>query len=345
MKLILTLGPGLSTEPYGDLVVLDWETKSVVDEFRYEHRFYEKSHKGLAGGSWQDGGLLIATEVEILKFDVAPLRFVKGHTSRVLNDVHHVAASADRIWICNTGLDCLEELDLDWEPLETHDLVRDFGRRPAGMARLARRSVTKSWNRFRGRYELYTHLTHRPWLPNVMKTIRPGLYHRRDIDLRVCDFRPHVLHPNHVLPMGDDVWVTLWQTGEVASLKHRRVLARDLGNPHDGIPAGDRFYVTDCLHNRLIVHHFDPETCTIGARCIDRILTEHRSEAFVRGVAVGDELIFVGMSVRRMAPPGFGSARIAALDRTTLKLVEEWTIPEKYGKQVFSLIDARCAYG
>lgn len=345
MKLIMTLGPGLTSAAHGDVAVLDWDTKEIIDDYRYEHQIYEGSHKGLTGASWFGNRLMVATEGEVLELDVAPLRLVQSHTLRCLNDVHHVASTGDRIWICNTGMDSVEELNADWEPLATHDLVRAFGRRPRQVAHLARRSMTKAWARFRGYNKMYTHLTYRPRMANLVKIVLPGSYHRRDMDLRVCDFRPHVLHPNHVLPVGDDIWVTLWQTGEIASLRRGEILLQGLGNPHDGIPVGDRFYVTDCATNRVIVHEFDPSGPSIGPRVAQRVLTQRIQEGFVRGIAVGNDRLFVGMTARRAAPDAFRVARVVSMDPDTLEITEVWNVPERFGTGIFSLMDAGESYG
>jgi len=342
MKLCITLGPGLQPTPYGDVVVLDWRDRRVVDEFRYRHAVYEQSHKGLCGASWSGDHLLVASEAELLEFHVAPLRLKSARTLNFLNDVHHIASDSEHIWVCNTGLDCIEELDAAWSPVETHHLVRPFGRDATNVASLLYHDFRKSWKRLRGRYEHYTHLTKRPAFRNVVKLCRQDAYRRNGSELRFSDFRPHVLHPNHVLPVGNDLWITLWRTGEIVSLRQERVLLKDLGRPHDGIIANDKLYVTDCKENRLLV--YDIRGQTPGGKLAEVRITEHKQEGFLRGIAVGEGLIWVGLTSRRGAPTQFKTARIVALDAQTLQRVDQWVVPSEYGMQIFSILNAERFY-
>jgi len=345
MKLLLTLGPGLEPASEGHVLVLDWPTKRIVDEFCYRHQVYEKSHKGLAGASLRDGRLLVAGECEALEFDLAPLRLVGSRSFPFLNDVHHLAASKGGIWICNTGLDCLEEFDTAWQLRRTHQLVGRFGRKPLQVLQLLKDDLRKSWRRMRGNYDYYEHLTERPPFRNVMKLLSQNAYRRNGRDVRFSDFRPHVLHPNHVLPVGDDLWVTLWRTGEIVSLRQGVVLAQGLGRPHDGFPAGDELYVTDCHRNRLIVHALDRDLPAIGARIAEKVVTGHVSEGFLRGVAVAGDLVFVGLTARRGALAEFRTGRVVAMDRKSLTVLDAWTVPTQYGLQVYSVVDVTSFYG
>lgn len=340
MKLIVTVGPGFSPTPHGHLLLLDWQARKVVAEFSYAHRVYSQSHKGLTGASWYGERLLVATEAELLEFSVAPLRLIESRSFHFLNDVHHLAACGDRIWVCNTGLDCVEELDAAWQPVATHHLVKPFGRHWLQILETLRSDIRKSWNRLRGRYDFYSHLTERPVCPNVVKLVWQNAYRRNRRELRYCDFRPHVLHPNHVLPLEDDVWITLFRTGEIVSLRRGVTVARGLGHPHDGIVSGDELFVTDCQSNRLMVYQIDASKQTVGPCVAVRSITRHLSEGFLRGVvAVGDR-VFVGLTARRGRPTNFESARIIALKRQSLEPVDEWIVPAKFGRQVFSILDA-----
>jgi hypothetical protein len=334
-RLVLTLGPGLKPARHGDLVVLDWTSREVVDHIRYEHRVYYESHKGLAGASWNGSRLLVATEAELLEYGFEPLRLVGVHSFRYLNDVHHIAAADGRIWVCNTGLDTLEELDAEWRPVRTHDLIVPFGRRRRFILDLLRADARKSWNRLTGRAQSYEHLTHRARFPNLVKLIQPGRYRESGRDLRSWDFRPHVLHPNHVLPRGDDVWVTLLHTGEIVSLRTRAVIVDDLGHPHDGILVGDSLFVTDCGANRLIVI----SGLSHGRRERREVhITQRLEEGFLRGVAVAGGYVFVGLTARRNSTDAYRKARVCVLDAGSLRVLDVWEAPLEYGTSLFSIL-------
>lgn len=345
MKLLLTLGPGLQAAEHGDVVVLDWESKRIIDTHRHRLESYARSHKGLAGVSWQgDGRVLVAGEAELLELSVAPLRAIAVRSFDYLNDVHHLTQVGNRIYVCNTGLDCIEEFDADWNLLQTHNLVRRFGRRPAKMIALLRHDLVKSWRRLRTPPEYYDHLHCRPPFRNLVKLALPDRFRHGGADLRCYDLRPHVLHANFLRPAGDDLWITLWGTGEIVGLRSGRVLVEGLGHPHDGISHDDEFYVTDCLQNRLLVYRYEPEGPAIGALLRQRTITSRVEEGFLRGVEVMGDRIFVALTARRGAPPQFQAARIVALDRRTLEPLDEWSVPPMLGRLVFGLLDVSAAY-
>jgi hypothetical protein len=342
-RLLLTMGPGLHAAAHGDLVVYDWNDQCVVDRHQHQLTAYEASHKGLAGACWHSGRLLVAAEAELLEIEVAPFRLVLTHTFPFLNDVHHIAADGEHIWICNSGLDCVEELDSRWRFVQTHDLIRPYGRRSAEVLRLMRYDVVKSLNRLTGRTEYYRHLGRRPPFRNLVKLLRPERFRGLREDLRNFDFRPHMLHPNHLLVVGGEVWVTLWQTGEIVSLRGKRVLASGLGNPHDGIPDGEEFFVTDCLNNRVVVHEFDPDGPSVGRKLREKVVTGDKLEGFLRGATVVEDRIYVGLTARRESPE-FRTARVLCLDRSTLRPIATREIPTECGRSIFSVHDASEQY-
>ncbi len=346
MKLLLTLGPGLKPDSQCHILVVDWKKKAIVDTYRFQHNVYHQTHKGFAGASHNNGRLLAATEVELLEFDLAPLRLCASHTYPFLNDVHHIVETANRIWVCNTGLDCVEEFDKSWQWVTTHHLIRPFARRPRRIAELMILDARKSWKRLRGKYEYYTHLTKRPPFRNIRKLCRQDAYRRGRSDLRVMDFRPHVLHPNHLLPIGDDLWVTLWQTGEIISLQRGRVVASHLGRPHDGIIAGNQLFVTDCKTNQVIVHEIEyrQSGIDVGCRVSRCAVTENVSEGFLRGIAVQAESVFVGLTARRGSSRKHQTARVIELERRSLQILDEWVVPLQYGRHIFSVVNVTDDY-
>jgi len=346
MKLLLTLAPGLEPESHCHIIVVDWDDKRIIDEFQFTHTVYQQSHKGFSGATRRNGRLLVATEVELLEFDLAPLHVQGSHTYPFLNDVHHLIETDERIWVCNTGLDCIEELDHSWQPVATHHLVDRFAKRPAHVLDLMVHDFRKSLNRMRGHFEYYTHLTKRPPFRNVVKLCWQNAYRRNGHELRNCDFRPHALHPNHLMPVGNDVWVTLWRTGEIVSLQRGAVLASGFGRPHDGIVVDDELFVTDCRDNRILAHEVErhQSEVSIGCRKSDRVVTDNVRDGFLRGIAVADNSVFAGLTARRGSAPEFQTARIIELNRQSLEPQSQWVVPQQYGLQVFSILDVSDVY-
>lgn len=341
MKLILSLSSVLEASSFGKLAILDWEKREIVDQFTYQHRVFDRSNKGIAGCSWRGNRLLAVTEAEILEVDVNPLRLAESRTFRYLNDCHYAVAGPSGAWVCNTGNDCLEEFAPDWSLRKTHFLFQRFGRERRHLKHLAWLDYRKSWGRFRGTLYSYPHPTYRPFMRNVVKYFRPAHYRNSDADLRFYDFRPHALHPNHAALVGDDVWITLWNTGQLVSLKTGRVLLDDLGWPHDGLIDRDQFWVTDCMHNRVLGFRFDRATNTLGEKVVERVVTTRWHEGFVRGLAAMGDSLFVGLTVNRgYEVESDKFLRIRRLERKTLETLDEWVCPPELGQGVYSILPA-----
>ena len=344
MKLLLTLAPGLEFAAHGDLLVVDWESKTVLDALRYQHQFYEESHKGFAGAKLHNNYLIVSMEVELLEFELAPLKLKSSHSFNFLNDAHDIEVTDDRIWVCNSGLDSVEEFDLNWNHLNCHDMIKPFGRRPAHVWKLMRQDLKRSWKRLTGNYTYYSYLHERAPFRNVKKLIWPNFYRQSGKELRYTDFRPHFLHPNHLTKVGDDIWITLYGSGQIVSLKSQKVIAEGLGHPHDGVIVDDRLLITDCLNHRVIIYEFDVNHQKIGKLIMSKELSRVNCGGFVRGIVCVDGQVLVGLTAKRGAAPSDRFARIAQLCPKTLELLDRWQVPIEFGNSVFSIVDVTTNY-
>ena len=344
MKLLVTTGPGLWHEPYGHIVVVDWPTGRVIDSLRWRLTVHDKSHKGIAG-AWRDGRMLYAvTESEVLCVELAPLRPVRVTTYRWANDLHHVCAASGRLWVCNSGLECVDELDLDsLRIVRTWNLLEWAGRRFRAFYRVTVTAARRAWRRRTGGEDFYPHLTRNGSFPYYKKMLYPRRFLRiaqRVGDYRKADLRPHVLHPNHCFPYKGDIFVTVFGTGEVLTLKSGTILARGLGRPHDGLVVGDTLYVTDCASNVIRSVKLGP-----AAKCQEVVaVTSELVEGFLRELYVSDNRLWAGLTARRGAPEHLRRARIVELDRRTGQRVRQWELPVKYGTSVFSILDVSDLY-
>jgi hypothetical protein len=343
MKLLLTMGPGLTPGPHGDIVVLDWERREAIDRFRYRHQVFAESHKGFAGASWHGDRLLAVTEVQILELAAAPLRLLREKSLPFLNDAHHACVKENSIYLANSGLDTVEELDREFNHKATHHLVPRHAKDWRRIGELLGEDLKRWLKRKAGRITFYTHLPHRPAFRNLRKLLFPRSFRESGEDLRFHDFRPHALHPNHVLPVNGDVWVTLWRHGRIVSLKSGEVIAEGLGRPHDGVISGEEFYATDCHTNRLFVYRFDGSRQTIGELLAVVPVTGKVEEGFLRGVAADQHHVYVGLSARR-GIEAHDTARVRALKKWSWEPAGEWVAPYELGRQIFSVLDASDKY-
>lgn len=99
-------------------------------------------NKGFAGGSCHDGVLWLCSANQVLGFSLDDLRLVRVIDDPAFNDLHHVLAEDRRLWVVNTGLESLDELDYDGRLVSRRLLTSDARTR----ARLARSEEFRTWD-------------------------------------------------------------------------------------------------------------------------------------------------------------------------------------------------------
>ncbi len=282
----------------------------------------------------------MTTEVEVLKFGLAPLTIKQIATNTFLNDLHHVTPTKQGVIVVNTGLDCLELFDQQLIHQSSISLIPLFNANLDYLLCLFKDDLRKSWRRIQTRRGLYKHLSSRIPFRNIWKLFSPMGIRQSKRDLRYYDLRPHFLHPNHVTLHGDAYWVTLWRPGIVIRVPDGQIIASGLGRPHDGIIVDEEYLVTDCKNSRVII--FDMKGDVPGAtRLIANVMPPE--EGFLRGIVARDENIFAGLSAFR-GEKQFPNGRILVLDRSTCKIQDSWAIPIEFGNSVFSILDVTQFY-
>ncbi len=344
MKLLLTCAPGLEPSNKAHLVVLDWEKREVIDSLEITHEVYKTSHKGFAGGSIVDGKLIVTGEAELFEFGLKPLSLLRRTTHETMNDGHHVCYHKGHYYVANAGMDSLEVFDENFKHVKSILLYPTFGFDFAHLKRLMRDDLRRWRQKKGGGYHFYDHLTKRYPFKNVFKVLNPDFFHGRKRDVRFTDFRPHVLHPNHCHSVGDDLWVTLWRPGVVMNVETGEQIARELGRPHDGHLFGDELMVTDCTTNKLFRYKMEMNghVKAKGQRDV-KVVTDTLEGGFLRGCTASDDTVYVGLTARRKTEK-YKHARVVALERKGLNVVDDWELPHDFGKQIYSVIDVSEVY-
>ena len=243
--------------------------------------------KGFAGGSLGvNGQLYVAAHAAVVRID--PLRAaVTGVLHQpCMNDLHHVAAFEDLLYVSNTGLGAVDVLDLDGRFLGSHSLLPAW----ANALRI-----------------------HGEDLPAEAPPVRPGwsgeppapwsepreddAYHATD--RRSAPFHrlkvPDHLHVNHVARLGGRLLATCFADGALRDLAGFDVAARLDGHfLHDGVVHGDALWLT-AIDGSVI----ELDAVTLGERRrIDAFAAGHHG--WCRGLAVTNEHLAVGLTeVRR----------------------------------------------
>lgn len=337
--LLLTLSPGTVSAETAFIAVIEWPSWRIVDVLEKKNTIYKVTHKGFAGAHLDTDGVMVTAEAEILRLGLAPLVIKQVVTHPFLNDLHYAAPTDQGVVVVNTGLDCLELFDRQFHHQSTIPLIPLFSTDLSYLPSLLRECIKKSWRRRRGDYR-YKHLNHRIPFANLLKWVAPMGIRQRGLDIRYYDFRPHFLHPNHVVVHGDTYWVTLWGPGVVIRIPDGQILASKLGRPHDGIIADSDYIITDYREGRIII--FNMEEDRPGCIRLVKGIVES-TKGFLRGIAAVNGRLFAGVSAHRNEKK-FPYARVLVLDHSTCEIQEDWTVPAEFGNSIFSILDVTPFY-
>lgn len=242
--------------------------------------------KGFAGGSLAaDGSLYVAAHAAVVRVDP-----VAGTVTGVLhqpcmNDLHHVAALGDRLYVANTGLGAVDVFGRDGSFVGSHALLPAW----ANARRLAGEDfpsdappVQPGWGAS---------------FPDPWPDREEDGYHAAD--RRSAPFHrlkvPDHLHVNHVAAVGDRLLATCFADGTLRDLRTFEVAARlPEAFVHDGILVGGSLWLT-AIDGTVL--ELDPRTFEVRRR-FATFDTGHFG--WCRGLAVTERHLLVGMTeVRR----------------------------------------------
>lgn len=336
MKLLLTCGGGLEPASFGTVVVVDWDTKQIIDFLKIPFEVYKSTPKGLSGACIFEDTLYVASEAEVFKLAMNPLRLLARATDPCFNDLHHLCVHQGRLYVCNSGLDTIEILDLEMRWIDAIPLL-DFHSDRASLFARSQLEEIDYWRKRRRKVDWeFTHLPGRRFAKNVRKILTPRTFHKDD-DVRQCDLRPHLFHPNHIRSVGSQVWVTRLSQGDILAIPSGRTIVEGLGRPHDGICHNGELIVTNCIDNSLIVYPVSENG--VVEKEVRKVIavTRHASEGFLRGVAADQEFLYVGLTARRKASAPNNRARLRTLCRASGAFTDEWILPLNFGAQIYSV--------
>lgn len=296
--------------------------------------------KGFTGASWvvTDRGrdLLVCGAAAVFRFDGRSMAESGVLALPSFNDLHGVTATRDRIYVVNTGMDCIDVFDHDGRFVGTH------GFDAAWMAAHRLRGETPARAEWLG-------LHARGWSggPTEFRAVDDeDRYYRVDMQepYHRRQQRDYV-HPNHVQIVDGRVLVTSLVRCGVVDVGSWHQVVSVQSPPHDGIAADDGYYVT-----RVDGY---VEVCDIGRpgdrpRVID-VSTLAGMTGWCRGLMVTPDALWVGFTEIR-AKPGHVWDRgpfdatetaVVVLDRATGEVIRKFSLAsgQRHGK-VFAILEA-----
>jgi hypothetical protein len=282
--------------------------------------------KGFGGGSLGPDGLLyVAAHAAVVRIDPRRAEVTGLLHQPCMNDLHHVAALGDRLYVANTGLGAVDVISHDGQFLGSHALLPAWAN--------ARRMGGDDF-------------------PSEAPPVRPGWsgespeqwavmtdddgYHATDrhhAPFHQLKVRDH-LHLNHVAELDGRLLATCFADGSLRDLRDFSVVARFEGKfLHDGVACGDALWLT-AIDGSLI--ELDATT-VCERRRLDTFATGHHG--WCRGLAVTDDHLAVGLTqVRRGRPsrhpwsdanPDASETSVLLLDRRDGRLISRVNLTDE----------------
>lgn len=248
------------------------------------------SGKGFAGGSFApDGTLYVAAHAAVARVDSR-----RGEVTGVLhqpcmNDLHHVRAERDRLWVSNTGLSSVEVFDLGGELRGSHALLPAW----ANARRLGGQDLPRDVSLVRPGWAGASPL---PWAseadddPYFANQRAEAPFHAR----KVRDY----LHVNHVGALDGVPVATCFADGSLRSLATFEILDRLPGAfLHDGEEEAGALWLT-AIDGRIL--RWSP-----GEGFVEHLrVFETGHHGWCRGLALTPEHFVIGLTeVRRGRMP------------------------------------------
>jgi len=179
---------------------------------------------------------------------------------------------------------------------------------------------------------------------------------RKDVDYRkVASTKPHTNHPNFVIDIDGEMWVTRFHNKDAVNVLDRsQKIDIAVGKPHDGHVFGDYIYFTTI--NGFIVKADKITKEVVERYDLNAIDTRGKDLGWCRSLYVDGDIAYVGFT--RLRQTAIESnlrwlkgtidnskdrlpARIAKYDLSRKTLIDEFEIPDGFTDLIFSILPAK----
>lgn len=106
------------------LQIINWETGALVKEATYrspEDRIAPGGSIQFGAGSLYQQKFYVPSRTEVLVYNLPEVNIEKIYSHPTFNDIHHVTIKDNLIYICNTGLELIQTMNLQGDLLAEHN--------------------------------------------------------------------------------------------------------------------------------------------------------------------------------------------------------------------------------
>ncbi|EPJ56208.1 MAG: hypothetical protein OFPI_00990 [Osedax symbiont Rs2] len=316
MKLLIPISSFFGA-PKSELWQLDTETKEQRLLTRLPCSGQEVAGKGFTSLAWINKGQLVGCDYNrVFILDRTQCDLVKIRQDNQYNDLHHISVEGRKIYLANTGRDCIDILDHQLRPVERLDFLPD----------------AEVSARVKGQYD-----TEGGYYDNESSTIK--------FNLRKV---PDKWHLNHVIKVGEQlgnrIIATSFKQQYLLDAVSRKSISNDLPyQPHDGFVYGKFIWITTVsgqiyraalsipLHFELFFDLF--------------LFSEFKG--WCRGLLVTEDALYVGITVIHKessrtlwlnGPIEDTRTGIYRIDLRSLSIDSFYDFSHQCGNRIFSII-------
>lgn len=295
-------------------------------------------HKGFTGAAWTmregRGDLLICGSAAVYRFDGATLAHTGTLAQPSFNDLHGVTVHGDRMYVVNTGLDCVEVFEIDGKFFGSIGFEAPWlmSKRQAGAV-----PTHDEWTRMHNAGWAGLDATFKPEQP-------AGSYFHTDPELPFCKRQQlDFVHPNHAWMHEGRLFVTSLVRRSVTDVFGWREVLSTASPPHDGIVVNGEHLLTrvDGYVERRPADALGADPTVIDVTAISGV------SGWCRGVYEDKDLLWVGFTEIRHRPGHMWDrgqlektqTAVVAMDRRTNEVVRVFDLGvEGRHSKVFSVV-------
>ena len=344
-KILITIGSGSYFSSQLSLLSFDFDKEQFDIVHSQVNNIYSESTKGFLGLAKCPLGYVITSEAQIHILS-KNLSNSQSFTYEFFNDVHytHWSDNHNKYFVTNTGLDTIEVFDKDMRLdktihlLQINDLYRILAQTASGIRKKIYSKNRRNIDNHTLEDMRYKNLSKKINYPGLQKYFLPALFRAKKIDFRYAFMRPHVVHPNYICEIDNDILVTLKNPGEVRSILNKKVLLTGLKGPHDGCLRQNSFLLTESGSGMLSWADNIHKSVDLLSAKFRRIQICDPKEGFVRGVdLISGEYLIVAVSKRREINDQ-KPAWLALVNKKTGSIENKYEIPYEFGTNPFSVL-------
>jgi hypothetical protein len=314
VRLLLSMGVseavGAPLQPR--LRALDTATGAISDVFRWTPtRHPPGEHAELTGARWDGAALMVCSRTEVLWLTWPGPVVARVLTHPLMHDVHAAVRLPDgAVAVASTGIDSV--LRFEGDALVAHTWLQPWPHPP----RPADDDLARAFG-----------------LPRDLRLVPPDT------------FKPHRVHPNHLEPEGDRLWVT------GLADRSRRLLGTGEGHllpspPHDGRRLAGATWLTT-----IDGHLLRDDGATRTSLDVAALEGAGGLPGWCRAVEVVGDVVYVGFSalrasrlreLARVAARGRAGVkqptRVLAIHWPTRSLIGAWPVGGPGGGTIYSIV-------